>query len=421
VARIVVKFGGTSVASVERIRQAARHVKREVEAGHQVAVVVSAMSGKTNELVGWVNDSSKLYDAREYDAVVASGEQVTAGLMAVALSEIGIPSRSFSGWQVPILTDDAHGSARIMDIPPDNLTSIMEKGVVPVVTGFQGVTSGGRVTTLGRGGSDTSAVAVAAAVKADRCDIYTDVDGVYTTDPRITAKAQRLNKIAFEEMLEMASLGAKVLMIRSVELAMAQKVRLVVRSTFDDPDAPQLSPDGTPGVPGTLVCDEEEIMEKQIVSGVTLARAEAKITLRDVKDKPGVAAAIFGSLADESIVVDMIVQNISDDGSVTDITFTVPDGEYDKAIATLKAAGDRFEYAKITGSKGGAKVSVVGVGMRSHAGVASSMFKALADKGINIQLITTSEIKTSVLIDDQYAELAVRALHTYYGLDKPDA
>ena len=415
------KFGGTSVANVERIRQAARHVKREVDAGNEVTVVVSAMSGKTNELVAWVNEASRLHDAREYDAVVASGEQVTAGLMAIVLSDIGISSRSFAGWQVPILTDDAHGAARILDFPADNLVSLMTDGVVPVVTGFQGVSAAGRITTLGRGGSDTSAVAVAAAVKADRCDIYTDVDGVYTTDPRITNKARRLNKIAFEEMLEMASLGAKVLMIRSVELAMAQKVRLVVRSTFDDPDAPQVAPDGTPGVPGTLVCDEEEIMEKQIVSGVTLARAEAKITLRDVKDKPGVAAAIFGSLADESIVVDMIVQNISDDGSVTDITFTVPDSEYDKAIATLKAAGDRFEYARITGSKGGAKVSVVGVGMRSHAGVASSMFKALADKGINIQLITTSEIKTSVLIDDQYAERAVRALHTYYGLDKQDA
>jgi aspartate kinase len=420
-ARIVMKFGGTSVASVERIRQAARHVKREVDAGHEVAVIVSAMSGKTNELVGWVNEASKLHDAREYDAVVASGEQVTAGLMAIVLSEIGISARSFQGWQVPILTDDAHAAARIADIPPDNLLLRMGEGVVPVVTGFQGISPKGRITTLGRGGSDTSAVAVAAAVKADRCDIYTDVDGVYTTDPRITSRARRMNRIAFEEMLEMASLGAKVLMIRSVELAMAQKVRLVVRSTFDDPDAPQVAPDGTPGVPGTLVCDEDEIMEKQIVSGVTLARAEAKITLRDVKDKPGVAAAIFGALADESIVVDMIVQNISDDGSVTDITFTVPDAEYDKAIKTLQAAGDRFEYARITGSKGGAKVSVVGVGMRSHAGVASSMFKALADKGINIQLITTSEIKTSVLIDDQYAELAVRALHTYYGLDNPEA
>jgi aspartate kinase len=415
------KFGGTSVANVERIRQAARHVKREVDAGNEVAVVVSAMSGKTNELVGWVNEASKLHDAREYDAVVASGENVTAGLMAIVLSEMGISARSFQGWQVPIQTDDAHGAARIADIPPDNLLSRMTDGVVPVVTGFQGIAPSGRLTTLGRGGSDTSAVAVAAAVKADRCDIYTDVDGVYTTDPRITQKAQRMNKVAFEEMLEMASLGAKVLMIRSVEMAMAYKVRLVVRSTFDDPDAPQIGPDGTPGVPGTLVCDEDEIMEKQIVSGVTLARSEAKITLREVKDKPGVAAAIFGALADESIVVDMIVQNISDDGSVTDITFTVPDAEYDKAIRTLQAAGDRFEYSRITGSKGNAKVSVIGVGMRSHAGVASSMFKALADKGINIQLITTSEIKTSVLIDDQYAELAVRALHTYYGLDKPEA
>ena len=419
--RIVMKFGGTSVATVERIRHAARHVKREVDAGNEVAVVVSAMSGTTNELVSWVNDASKLHDAREYDAVVASGEQVTAGLMAIVLSEMGISARSFAGWQVPIMTDDAHGAARIADIPPENLLTKMREGMVPVVTGFQGVSAKGRITTLGRGGSDTSAVAVAAAVKADRCDIYTDVDGVYTTDPRITPKARRLNKIAFEEMLEMASLGAKVLMIRSVELAMAQKVRLVVRSTFDDPDAPQISPDGTPGVPGTLVCDEDEIMEKQIVSGVTLVKAEAKITLRDVKDKPGVAAAIFGALADESIVVDMIVQNVSDDGSLTDITFTVPDTEYDKSIKALEAAGDRIEFGRIVGSKGGAKISVVGVGMRSHAGVASSMFKALADKGINIQLITTSEIKTSVLIDDQYAELAVRALHTYYGLDKQDA
>ncbi len=421
--RIVMKFGGTSVANVERIRQAARHVRREVEAGNEVTVVVSAMSGKTNELVGWVNESSKLHDAREYDAVVASGEQVTAGLMAIVLSEIGIASRSFQGWQVPIHTDDAHGAARILDIDPSELNKQMGEGIVPVVTGFQGIAKSGRVTTLGRGGSDTSAVAVAAAVKADRCDIYTDVDGVYTTDPRIDPKATRLNKIAFEEMLEMASLGAKVLMIRSVEMAMAHKVRLVVRSTFDDPDAPQIAPDGTPGVPGTLVCDEDEIMEKTIVSGVTLARAEAKITLRDVKDKPGVAAAVFGSLADESIVVDMIVQNISDDGSVTDITFTVPDNEYDKSVKALEAAkaSGMIEYARITGSKGGAKVSVVGVGMRNHAGVAASMFKALADKGINIQLITTSEIKTSVLIDDEYAELAVRALHTYYGLDRRDA
>ena len=422
-ARIIVKFGGTSVADVERIRQAARHVKREVNAGHEVAVVVSAMSGKTNELVGWVQQASSDYDTREYDAVVASGEQVTAGLMALVLGEMGIPSRSLSGWQVPIITDDAHSVARIAEIPPHNLTELMARGVVPVITGFQGVTRGGRITTLGRGGSDTSAVAVAAAVSADRCDIYTDVDGVYTTDPRITPKARRLNRIAFEEMLEMASLGAKVLMIRSVELAMAQKVRLVVRSTFDDPDAPQLAPDGTPGVPGTLVCDEDEIMEKQIVSGVTLARAEAKITLRDVKDRPGVAAAIFGSLAENGIVVDMIVQNISDDGATTDITFTVADGDYEKALRAIEAAGrtGAIAYDRINGAKGAAKVSVVGVGMRNHAGVAASMFRALADKGINIQLITTSEIKTSVLIDDAYAELAVRALHTYYGLDTEDA
>ncbi|OAM77798.1 aspartate kinase [Devosia elaeis] len=420
-ARIVVKFGGTSVANVERIRNAARHIKREVEAGNEVAVVVSAMSGKTNELVGWVNEASKFHDAREYDAVVASGEQVTAGLMAIVLAEMGIQSRSYAGWQVPIYTDDSHGAARIADIDPTELNERMANGWVPVITGFQGISPHNRITTLGRGGSDTSAVAVAAAVQADRCDIYTDVDGVYTTDPRIVPKAQRMTKISFEEMLEMASLGAKVLMIRAVEMAMAHKVRLTVRSSFDDPDAPQIAPDGTPGVPGTLVCDEDEIMEKQIVSGVTLAKAEAKITLRKVKDNPGVAAAIFGTLADKGIVVDMIVQNIADDGATTDITFTVPDSEYDKAVKALEDNGGRFEYARLSGSRGGAKVSVVGVGMRSHAGVAASMFKALADKGINIQLITTSEIKTSVLIDEEYAELAVRALHTYYGLDKQDA
>ena len=419
-ARIVMKFGGTSVANVERIRQAARHVKREVDAGNEVAVVVSAMSGKTNELVGWVNESSPLHDAREYDAVVASGEQVTAGLMAIVLSEMGIQSRSFAGWQVPIHTDDAHGAARITEIDPTELDKRMDgwlgAGRSPASRASR---PSGRITTLGRGGSDTSAVAIAAAVKADRCDIYTDVDGVYTTDPRIVPKAQRLNRIAFEEMLEMASLGAKVLMIRSVEMAMAHKVRLVVRSTFDDPDAPQVAPDGTPGVPGTLVCDEDEIMEKQIVSGVTLAKAEAKITLRDVKDKPGVAAAIFGALADESIVVDMIVQNVSEDGSTTDITFTVPDSEYDKAVS---AQGGRRVHDRISARSPAPRAAPRSrwwaSGMRSHAGVASSMFKALADKGINIQLITTSEIKTSVLIDDEYAELAVRALHTYYGLDK---
>ena len=420
-ARIVVKFGGTSVATVERIRQAAAHVKREVEAGNEVAVVVSAMAGKTNELVAWVNEASPFHDAREYDAVVASGEQVTAGLMAIVLSQMGIESRSFAGWQVPIHTDDAHGAARITGIDPTELDKRMKAGWVPVITGFQGIAPNGRITTLGRGGSDTSAVAVAAAVGADRCDIYTDVDGVYTTDPRIVPRARRLSKISFEEMLEMASLGAKVLMIRSVEMAMAHKVRLVVRSTFDDPNAPQIAPDGTPGVPGTLVCDEDEIMEKQIVSGITLARGEAKITLRGVKDKPGVAASVFGALADQNIVVDMIVQNISEDGGTTDITFTVPDAEYDKAIRAVEGARQNIDFARLSGSRGGAKISVIGVGMRSHAGVASSMFKALADKGINIQLITTSEIKTSVLIDDEYAELAVRALHTYYGLDKKDS
>lgn len=420
-ARLVMKFGGTSVANVETIRHAARHVKREVDAGHQVCVVVSAMAGTTNQLVGWVNEASKLHDAREYDAVVASGEQVTAGLMALVLSEIGVPARSFAGWQVPIETDDAHGAARITNIEPSLLLDRLGQNVVCVVTGFQGVAPSGRITTLGRGGSDTSAVAVAAAIGADRCDIYTDVDGVYTTDPRIAPKARRMTRVSFEEMLEMASLGAKVLQTRSVELAMAQKVRLCVRSTFDDPDAEQLAPDGSgPGVPGTLVCDEDEIMEKQIVSGVTLAKSEAKITLRDVRDKPGVAAAVFGALANKHIVVDMIVQNVSDDGTTTDITFTVPESEYDKAVSALENAGEEVVYKSLSGSKGCAKISVVGVGMRSHAGVASSMFKALGDKGINIQLISTSEIKTSVLIDEEYAELAVRALHTYYGLDKAE-
>ncbi|WP_404401776.1 aspartate kinase [Pelagibacterium halotolerans] len=417
-ARIVMKFGGTSVANIERIRHAARHVKREVDAGNEVAVVVSAMSGKTNELVNWCTEAAPMHDTREYDAVVASGEQVTAGLMAIVLQDLGVQSRSYAGWQVPIHTDDTHGSARITGIDPENLDERMSDGWVPVVTGFQGISDKGRITTLGRGGSDTSAVAVAAAVKADRCDIYTDVDGVYTTDPRIAPRARRLERVSFEEMLEMASLGAKVLQTRSVELAMAQGVRLVVRSSFDDPEA-ENAPGSDWGATGTLVCDEDEIMEKQIVSGVTLAKAEAKITLRKVKDRPGVAAAVFGPLADAHIVVDMIVQNISDDGAHTDITFTIPDSEFDKAMRVLKSAPG-LEYESISGSKGGAKISVVGVGMRSHAGVASSMFKALADKGINIQLITTSEIKTSVLIDEEYAELAVRALHTYYGLDKAE-
>ncbi|NOZ32259.1 MAG: aspartate kinase [Alphaproteobacteria bacterium] len=419
-ARIVMKFGGTSVADIDHIRRAACHVVREVEDGHQVAVIVSAMAGRTNELVDLTRRAAAMHDAREYDAIVASGEQVTAGLMAIALQDRGISARSFAGWQVPILTDNVHGAARITGIDPKVLNERLENNQVCIITGFQGVSPLGRITTLGRGGSDTSAVAVAAAINADRCDIYTDVDGVYTADPRVVPKAKRLSFVSFEEMLEMASLGAKVLMARSVEVAMAQKVRLAVRSTFDDPASAQVGPDNKPGVPGTLVCDEDEIMEKQFVSGITLAKSEAKITLRDVMDEPGVAAEVFGALADEHIVVDMIVQNISDDGKLTDITFTVPDAEYDKAISTLNRAGDRFTCRSISGSRGGAKISVIGVGMRSHAGIAAMMFRALAEKGINIQLITTSEIKTSVLIDDEYAELAVRALHTYYGLDADD-
>ena len=418
---IVMKFGGTSVAGPDRIRHAARHVKREVDQGHQVAVVVSAMAGTTNQLVKWCEEASALHDAREYDAVVSTGEQVTAGLMAIVLQDMGISARSFTGWQIPLRTSDVHGAARIQSVESEDLKNRLSEGQVCVVTGFQGISSLNRVTTLGRGGTDISAVAVAAALGADRCDIYTDVDGVYTTDPRIAPKAQRLSRVSFEEMLEMASLGAKVLQTRSVELAMAKKVRLVVRSSFDDPEAAQVAPDGSnSGVPGTLVCDEDEIVEQQIVSGVTLAKSEAKITIRSVRDHPGVAAAIFGALADQHIVVDMIVQNVSDDGRQTDITFTVPDAEYDKAMSAITSGNERFEYDTITGAKGGAKISVVGVGMRSHAGVAASMFKALSEKGINIQLITTSEIKTSVLIAEEYAELAVRALHTYYGLDREE-
>ena len=420
--RIVMKFGGTSVADLERIRHAARHVRREVNNGNQVAVVVSAMAGTTNQLVEWCNEASAMHDAREYDAVVSTGEQVTAGLLAIVLQDMGIAARSFTGWQVPVKTTEVHGAARITGVEKAVLDERLEAGQVCVVTGFQGISPAGRITTLGRGGSDTSAVALAAAVQADRCDIYTDVDGVYTTDPRIAPKAQRLSRISFEEMLELASLGAKVLQTRSVELAMAKGVKLAVRSSFDDPEDAQMAPDGSnSGIPGTLVCDEDEIVEKQIVSGVTLVKSEAKITIRSVKDRPGVAAAVFGALAEQQIVVDMIVQNVSDDGRQTDITFTVPDGEYEKAMAAVKGSDAGFEYESIGGAKGGAKISVVGVGMRSHAGVASSMFNALAEKGINIQLITTSEIKTSVLIDEEYAELAVRALHTYYGLDKKDA
>ncbi|OCW15724.1 aspartate kinase [Brucella melitensis] len=422
-ARIVMKFGGTSVADLERIYNVARHVKREVEAGNQVAVVVSAMSGKTNELVDWVQNmpkvcgaSSPFYDAREYDTIVASGEQVTSGLLAIALQSIGVDARSWQGWQIPLQTDNAHGAARIQEIDGSQIIRRMEMGQVAVVAGFQGIGPDNRVATLGRGGSDTSAVAVAAAVKADRCDIYTDVDGVYTTDPRIEPKARRLPKISFEEMLEMASLGAKVLQVRSVELAMVHKVRTFVRSSFTDPDAPGMGDPINP--PGTLICDEEEIVEQQVVTGIAFAKDEAQISLRRVADRPGVSAAIFGPLAEEHINVDMIVQNVSEDGSKTDMTFTIPTGDIDKALKVLDKAKSEISFDNIQSETGLAKISVIGIGMRSHAGVAATAFKALAEKGINIRAITTSEIKISILIDGPYAELAVRTLHAVYGLDK---
>jgi aspartate kinase len=410
-ARLVMKFGGTSVANIERIRNVAQHVKREVDAGNQVAVVVSAMSGKTNELVAWCRDASVLHDAREYDAVVASGELVTAGLLAIALQDIGIQARSWQGWQIPILTDNAHGSARIESVDGSDIVKrFTERQEVAVIAGFQGVhKETGRVTTLGRGGSDTSAVAIAAAIGADRCDIYTDVDGVYTTDPRIVPKARKLDKVAFEEMLEMASLGAKVLQVRSVELAMVHKVRTFVRSSFDDPKNP---------TEGTLICDEEEIVEQQVITGIAFSRDEAQITLRRVADKPGVAAAIFVPLADANINVDMIIQVVSGDGAKTDITFTVPTAEYDRATVILEKAKSEIGFEAVEGATDVVKISAIGVGMRSHAGVAAKAFKALAEKGINIRAITTSEIKFSVLIDKDYTELAVRTLHSLYGLDK---
>ena len=409
-ARLVMKFGGTSVANIERIRNVAQHVKREVEAGHEVAVVVSAMSGKTNELVAWCADASKLYDKREYDAVVASGEQVTSGLLAIALQEIGIPARSWQGWQIPIRTSDAHGSARIESIEETGLAEGFSRNEVAVIAGFQGIHEAtGRLTTLGRGGSDTSAVAIAAAIKADRCDIYTDVDGVYTTDPRIVPKARRLDRVAFEEMLEMASLGAKVLQVRSVEVAMVHKVKTFVRSSFDDPADPR---------PGTLICDEEDIVEQQVVTGIAFSRDEAQLTLRRVSDKPGVAAAIFVPLAEANINVDMIIQVVSDDAKTTDITFTVPQADFERARTMLEGMREEIGYATLQGANDVVKISAIGIGMRSHAGVAARAFKALADKGINIRAITTSEIKFSVLIDAEYTELAVRTLHTLYGLDK---
>jgi aspartate kinase len=401
--RIVMKFGGTSVADLDRIRNVAARVKREVEAGNEAAVVVSAMAGVTNQLVAYCQGLSPLHDAREYDTVVATGEQVTSGLLAIALQEIGVEARSWQGWQVPIRTDNAHGKARIAGIEGAELIRRMQSGQVAVVSGFQGIGSDNRITTLGRGGSDTSAVALAAALNADRCDIYTDVDGVYTTDPRIVPRARKLARISYEEMLELASVGAKVLQTRSVELAMNERVRVQVLSSFAD-------------VPGTLVMDEDEIVEKQNVSGIAYSRDEAKITLRRVPDRPGIAAAVFGALSDQTVNVDMIVQNISADGT-TDMTFTVSKADLPRAQATLAEARAQIGFSEVLADPDVAKISVVGVGMRSHAGVANTMFSALADKSINIQVISTSEIKVSVLIAAEYTELAVRALHTAYGLD----
>ncbi|MCA3442282.1 MAG: aspartate kinase [Rhodobacter sp.] len=411
---LVMKFGGTSVADLARIRNAAAKVRQEVARGYDVIVIVSAMSGKTNELVGWVEQTSPLFDAREYDAVVSSGENVTAGLMALTLQEMDVPARSWQGWQVPIRTTSAHSAARFIDIPRANIDAKFAEGFrVAVVAGFQGVSAEHRITTLGRGGSDTTAVAFAAAFGAERCDIYTDVDGIYTTDPRITAKARKLDRIAFEEMLELASLGAKVLQTRSVELAMRYKVRLRVLSSFEETDEDS----------GTLVCDEDEIMESKVVSGVAYSRDEAKMTLVKVQDRPGIAAAIFGPLSEAGVNVDMIVQNISEignGGAVTDMTFSCPTNQVvraRKAMEDARAAG-LIAYADLVQDTEVAKVSVVGIGMRSHAGVAATMFKALAAENVNIKVIATSEIKISVLIDRKYMELAVQALHDAFELEK---
>ena len=410
--RIVLKFGGTSVADTTRIERAAGKVAREVALGHEVAVIVSAMSGVTNQLVEYCSTISSQYDPREYDTVVSSGEQVTAGLMAIALQKLGVEARSWMGWQVPILCSRAHGRARIEDIDAEKMSAQMKAGQVAVLAGFQGVTDNNRIATLGRGGSDTTAVALAAALEADRCDIYTDVDGVYTTDPRITKAAQKIDKISYEEMLELASLGAKVLQVRSVEMAYKRDIPVQVLSSFEEAIGSDL--------PGTLVTREEDIMEKQIVNGVAYDKGEAKVTILNVPDSPGIAAEVFGALTDDEINVDMIVQNVSADGKVTDITFTAPSEDADKAVICLKALKN-LESASIDVNPDIVKISVVGIGMVSHAGVAKTMFETLAAKGINIQVIATSEIKISVIIDKEYLELAVRALHTAYGLDGESA
>src|SRR5580693_6223170 len=410
-ALIAMKFGGTSVADIARIRHVAGLVKREVERGNQVAVVVSAMAGETNKLVGWTNDAAKsgdgpaLPDQREYDVVVAAGEQVTSGLLAITLNAMGVKARSWLGWQVPINTSAVHGAARIEGVPASDMQRAIEGGEVAVVAGFQGVAPGIRISTLGRGGSDTSAVAVAAGIGAARCDIYTDVDGVYTTDPRIVPRARRLEKIAFEEMLEMASLGAKVLQTRSVEIAMLYRVPTRVLSTF------------TPDVGGTLLCDEEDIVEKKPVTGIAYSRDEAKITLHKIPDRPGIAASIFGPLADHGVNVDMIVQNVSEDGKKTDLTFTVSRSELARALAAIETHAAAIGYRDVSHAADVAKVSIIGIGMRAHPGVAQTMFRVFSEKGINIQVISTSEIKVSVLIAEEYVELAVRALHSAYELD----
>jgi len=415
-ARLVMKFGGSSVADLDHIRNVARHVEREVKAGHEVAVVVSAMAGTTNRLVEWCSEAAPLHDAREYDTVVASGEQVTSGLLAIVLEDMGVAARSWQGWQLPIYTDNAHGAARILEVNGAEIIKRFKERnrEVAVISGFQGIhKETGRITTLGRGGSDTSGVAVAAAIQAERCDIYTDVDGVYTTDPDVEEKARRLEKIAYEEMLEMASLGANVLQVRSVELAMQRRVRMFVRSSFDRPE--DIDPHGAP--PGTLICDEEEIVQSQVVTGIAFSKDEAQISIRRVADKPGVAAALFGPLADAHINVDMIVQNTSADG-LTDITFTVPTADYERAKKALTKVKDNVGFTAVEGATDVVKVSIIGVGMRSHAGVAATAFKALAERGINIRAISTSEIKISILIDSAFTELAVRTLHSVYGLDR---
>lgn len=416
-ARLVMKFGGTSVGDIDRIKNVAAHVKRETDAGHEVAVVVSAMSGETNRLVGLTREVAALHDAREYDVVVSAGEQVSVGLLAMALQDIGVAARSWLGWQIAVRSSNMHGAARIEAIDSDALEAQFAEGRVAVIAGFQGLSDMNRITTLGRGGSDTSAVAVAAAIGADRCDIYTDVDGVYTTDPRLVPAAKKMPLVSYEEMLEMASLGAKVLQTRSVELAMSHNVRLQVRSSFDAPDDPKFAKADENDIIGTLICNEDEIMEQEIVSGIAYARNEAKLTLLSVPDRPGIAAQIFGPLADAAVNVDMIVQNMSADGKTTDVTFTVSQDELDRALKVIEGEKANLDFAAVQSAPDMAKISIVGVGMRSHAGVAQKMFQELADKGINIHVISTSEIKVSVLIDADYVELAVRALHAAYGLD----